>query len=244
MFVKKFIKAFLMLTPLLGILLLVFSLFSLRNFRGARKWVFWLVVLFWLVSTRPGAWLLMKPLENQYETFQALPDDKQDAYVLILGGGCNTSGHSEYERLDESALRRMFEGIRIAQLYPNTTVVLSGTSWRGTCDVADYGYSIVKDYFPRDRIKIQYESMDTRQEAEVFKLQFGTKKPVILVTSAWHMPRAVRNFRKLGIDVIPAPTDFRIKPGKFWVSDILPSANNLRISETALHEYLGILYSL
>lgn len=244
MFVKKFIKAFFMLTPLLGILLLIFSILSLRNLKSARRWVMWLILIFWFVSTRPGAWLLMRPLESQYETFQTLPDIQQDAYVLVLGGGCNTSGHSEYERLHESSLRRVFEGIRIAQIHPNTTVVLSGTSWRGTCDVADYGLAIVKNYFPKDRIKIQYESMDTKQEAEVFKLQFGTNKPVVLVTSACHMPRAVRNFKKLGIDVIPAPTDFKIKTGKFWISDFLPSSNNLQIAETALHEYLGLIFTL
>ncbi|MFN3952595.1 MAG: YdcF family protein [Thermaurantimonas sp.] len=241
---KKFIKAFLMLTPLLGILMLVFSVLSLWGRQFYRKAMLVLVVFFWIVSTRPGAWLLMKPLENQYETFESLAESDQDAYILVLGGGCNTNGHSDYERLSEASLRRVAEAIRIGQLYPKTSIVLSGTSWRGICDVADYAAVILKKYFPKERINIQYESRDTRQEAEMFKLQFGTQKPVILVTSASHMPRAVRNFKKLGIRVIPAPTDFRIKSGKFWISDFLPSAENLKISETALHEFLGLVYSL
>ena len=244
MFLKKFIKAFLMLTPLLGILLLVFAIMALWSRRVFyRRGMLFLVIIFWIVSTRPGAWLLMKPLENQYETFQSIADSEQNAYILVLGGGCSNFGHTDYEKLSEASLRRVAEAIRIGQLYPQTNIVLSGTSWRGICDVADYAAVILKNYFPKERILIQYESRDTRQEAEMFKLQFGTQKPVVLVTSASHMPRAVRNFKKLGIRVIPAPTDFRIKSGKFWVSDFLPSSENLKISEIALHEFLGLLYS-
>ena len=234
-----------MLTPLLGILMLVFSILSLKRRRTFyQRGIFILVVVFWITSTRPGAWILMKPLENQYETLESLADSDQDAYIIVLGGGCTNHGHTDYEKLSEASLRRIAEAIRIGQIYPKTHIVVSGTSWRGICDVADYAAVILKNYFPKERIHIQYESRDTRQEAEMFKLQFGTQKPVVLVTSAYHMPRAVRNFRKLGIRVIPAPTDFRIKSGKFWVSDLLPSSENLRISEIALHEFLGIIYSI
>ena len=60
------------------------------------------------------------------------------------------------------------------------------------------------------------------------------------VTSASHMVRASALFRKAGIHVIPAPTDFQIKG-----SDILlqfPSASGLERSEAAFHEYLGLAW--
>lgn len=243
MFLKKFIKAFVMITPLLGILMLVFAFLNFGGRKFYKKGILILVVLFWFLSTRPGAWTLMKPLESQHEILEYLDETDQDGYIVVLGGGCNTGGHSDYERLNEASIRRTVEAIRIGQLYPKTTIVLSGTSWRGICDVADYAAGILKKFFPKDRIRIQYESQDTRQEAEMFKLQFGSSRPVILVTSASHMPRAVRNFKKQGIRVIPAPTDFKIKSSKLWVSDFLPSPEYLKISETAIHEYLGLIYT-
>ncbi|GCD79852.1 YdcF family protein [Schleiferia thermophila] len=238
---KKLLKAFLMLTPLLGIVLLVLSLLNLKGNSAIRKLLLGVVIAFWLFSTRPGAWLLMKPLESQYDPIAELAEEDRNAYVVVLGGGCSASGHSDAERLSESALRRVLEGVRIGQMYPNTELVFSGTSWRGTCDVGELGAIFAKKLFPSERIKIQYDSRDTKQEAEVFKLQFGKSRPVVIVTSASHMPRAVKNFKNQGIEVIPAPTDYKLKPAKFWISDILPSVENLKISETALHEYLGLI---
>lgn len=240
---KKLLKAFLMLTPLLGIVLLVLSLLNLKGNSAIRKVLLGVVIAFWVLSTRPGAWLLIKPLESQYEPIIELAEDKQNAYILVLGGGCSASGHSDTERLSEGALRRVLEGIRIGRMYPGTELVFSGTSWRGTCDVGELGAIFAKKLFPSERIKVQYDSRDTKQEAEVFKLQFGTSRPVVVVTSASHMPRAVKNFEKQGIEVIPAPTDFKLKPGKWWISDVLPSAENLKVSETALHEYIGLIFT-
>lgn len=230
-----------MLTPLLGIILLVLSLWNLKGRSFVRKVLFTVVIAFWIFSTRPGAWLLMKPLESQYDPITELAEENQNAYVVVLGGGCSASGHSDVERLSESALRRVLEGVRIGQMYPNTELVFSGTSWRGTCDVGELGAIFARKLFPPERIKIQYDSRDTKQEAEIFKIQFGKLRPVVIVTSASHMPRAVKNFKNQGIKVIPAPTDYKIKPGKFWISDLLPSADNLKISETALHEYIGLI---
>ena len=63
---------------------------------------------------------------------------------------------------------------------------------------------------------------------------------VLLVTHAWHMPRAAEIFRRAGIDVIPAPTAFHYRDDfEQEISDWLPSAQALLVSYYALHEYLG-----
>jgi len=62
------------------------------------------------------------------------------------------------------------------------------------------------------------------------------------VTSASHMRRAVRHFERAGLQPIPAPTGFktggdRLNTPSYW----LPSAGNLRKTERAVHETLGLL---
>jgi uncharacterized SAM-binding protein YcdF (DUF218 family) len=58
------------------------------------------------------------------------------------------------------------------------------------------------------------------------------------------MPRAVALFERLGMEPIPAPTDFWIKkrqglsPGMFF-----PSADGLRKAERAFYEYMGVVWS-
>jgi len=89
---------------------------------------------------------------------------------------------------------------------------------------------------------VESKSLNTWENA-MFSAEYlkrdGVDK-VLLVTSAWHLPRAVYCFRQAGIEVIPAPTgfegDFDNEPG-----DWIPSSYSLYLSSRALREYLGLL---
>jgi uncharacterized SAM-binding protein YcdF (DUF218 family) len=96
---------------------------------------------------------------------------------------------------------------------------------------------------PPTAIQIEGGSINTHENAirsyEVLAPQ-GIHR-ILLVTSAMHMPRAAGAFRKAGFEVVAVPADFH----SGWRDpDILsrwfPSADNLRDSYTALHEWLGI----
>jgi len=65
---------------------------------------------------------------------------------------------------------------------------------------------------------------------------------IVLVTSAWHMPRSLWCFKAQGLDVIAAPTDYLTKQATYDVRSYFPHWNVLAESGTALHEYLGLLW--
>ena len=69
---------------------------------------------------------------------------------------------------------------------------------------------------------------------------------ILLVTSAAHMPRADAAFRKVGMDVIPFPTDFRVvRTSAFTWLDFLPSAGALTMTSDAFREHIGLaVYTL
>jgi uncharacterized SAM-binding protein YcdF (DUF218 family) len=68
-------------------------------------------------------------------------------------------------------------------------------------------------------------------------------RKIILVTSAWHMPRAARLFRKAGVDFVPFPVDLQTSPKvPLILLDFLPRAEGLQKTETALREWYGILF--
>lgn len=94
-------------------------------------------------------------------------------------------------------------------------------------------------------IRLETRSRDTDENAR-FVAEIVGKGPIVLVTSASHMPRAVLAFSKAGIEVVPAPTDFRVNAdASFLDTDPigwLPSAKSLEVSSWALHEYIGLLY--
>lgn len=60
----------------------------------------------------------------------------------------------------------------------------------------------------------------------------------VLVTSAFHMPRAYGTFRKAGWDVIPYPVSYRTSP-HLSRNDLRPSYLNV---ELAIHEWVGIAF--
>ena len=64
---------------------------------------------------------------------------------------------------------------------------------------------------------------------------------VYLVTSAFHMPRALASFRAKGLTVIPAPTGIA-PPVKLHLGDFIPRASSLLASYLALHEWGGRLW--
>jgi uncharacterized SAM-binding protein YcdF (DUF218 family) len=89
---------------------------------------------------------------------------------------------------------------------------------------------------------LENKSINTEQNAQFTKKVMNLKKleHPILVTSAFHMERVVLNFSRIGVKVVPYPSDFQtnhninIYPSKFVPADLM----NTRL---ALKEYLGIL---
>jgi uncharacterized SAM-binding protein YcdF (DUF218 family) len=85
----------------------------------------------------------------------------------------------------------------------------------------------------------------TQEEAELIREIVGTA-PFVLVTSDYHMPRAMMLFKALGMNPIPAPSgqcgrtegESRFSPGRLF-----PNAANLVTADVAVHEYLGILWT-
>ena len=67
-------------------------------------------------------------------------------------------------------------------------------------------------------------------------------QPFLLVTSAYHMPRAMRQMRRAGAAAIPAPGQqlVRVKTGIEW-GKLIPGSAGLGKTERAFHEYLGLL---
>ncbi len=93
---------------------------------------------------------------------------------------------------------------------------------------------------PPSAITLEEQSRTTQENAtETKKLIEG--QTAALVTSAFHMPRALKVFREKGLEVDAFPADFRISPDTTaaW-KKILPNATSLEQSEIALKEYIAL----
>lgn len=99
--------------------------------------------------------------------------------------------------------------------------------------------SLVEDY----RVPVRWvedEAFNTHGNAAgaARMLEEAGVRRVLLVTHAWHMPRALAAFEAAGLEPIPAPTGLRLWP-PLRVGSFLPSARSIQESFWGVHEWLG-----
>lgn len=220
---------------------------SLFFFRKKKRWFTYIAVtaLVWLAlsSTPPLPNFLVRSLEWQYQPFDTTGNTPDHAHILVLGGGhVSDERLPANDQLSEQSLKRLIEGIRIYRQLPGSTLIMSGYSRFG---------------IPRSHAEVMAETAlllgipaedtvaittpwNTMYEAIDYHRRFGSSHPLILVTSAVHMPRAMMHFQRAGLQPIPAPTNYIIKEDSLPNGlNIFPSSRNLRNMHKALHEYVG-----
>jgi uncharacterized SAM-binding protein YcdF (DUF218 family) len=96
---------------------------------------------------------------------------------------------------------------------------------------------------PAENIKVDARSTNTREHpVEVSRMFSGRRVRIGLVTSAYHLPRSTREFRKYFSDVTPYPTDFLYAYNGFSIFTLVPSADRLDKLATAVSEIVGIAW--
>jgi len=168
-------------------------------------------------------------------------------HILVLGGGHGFDDRLPANSLlSTTALGRLFEGIRLHKKITDSRLILSGYSSSGGTTQAE----LLRDAalfmgVKEENTFIQTEPGNTLEEAESYAEKFLGEYRVILVTSAVHMPRAVKLFNRVGIEVIPSPANFHLKGSHRYVYIGWPSLENVEKLRMAVHEYAAILkYSI
>ncbi len=241
-YLEKFVRMLIELPVLLTICFILAALLRYRNSKAAWPLTATLLLLVWILSTKPGVILMTAPLvaglhEADTGTLPAIAD------IVVLGGGCRRqSGHSTAEKLSDPSLRRTLEGYRIWSRLPGSTLILTGIDWQRHCNTAGIAKQLISSWSAdTTRIRLLNPVFNTRQEARAYVSSNGTGRPVILVTSAIHMPRALRNFRRQNITVTAAPTDFPVSDTCIRLSDLIPQSNAFSTSSAAWIEWIALL---
>lgn len=201
----------------------------------------WLFVIY--ISPIPQ--ILMNRLESQYSSFSkdSVAINK-NYHIIVLGGGSYIAPSLPYnDQLSLIALGRLVEGMRIYYLLPNAKLVLSGHSSSGRTSIAKMMTLTALDLnFPKNDTLMITSPGNTTEEAEHYTKRFPTSN-VILVTSASHMPRAMKNFEMQGVHPVPAPTAHIIKIDPLSSPyTFKPSLDKIQMMNVLIKEYLGLLY--
>ncbi|NEQ99150.1 MAG: YdcF family protein [Cyanothece sp. SIO2G6] len=209
------------------------------------------VVLLMTMSSGIVADRLLRSLEWQNIPDQPLPT--ADAIVVLGGAVRSAESPRPWVEVAEAGDRPLY-GARLYLEQKAPHLIFSGgrIPWYGgygaTPESTDMAAIAIAMGVPATAIVEEPDSLNTRENAVNVKQILETQgwEKILLVTSAVHMPRSLRIFKKLGINAIAAPTDFlttQAKPnqgtGVRRLLETLPDAEHLAESTRVIKEYIG-----
>lgn len=193
-------------------------------------------------SSLPSAQYLAKQLERQHAPLM-IAEQSLDVILVLGSGGLNDNSLPITGQLSFTALSRFSEALRLQRANPSAEIIVSGSGFGDTKSHAQLMETLAITFgVPKDKITRLDNTKDTAQEAKEMSAIMNGKKAA-LVTSATHMPRAMRLFKQHSQTPIPAPAMYLAKENSqpLPAYAYIPSAYQLYKSQVAFHEYLGKL---
>ena len=189
---------------------------------------------------------LITSLENEYILSDASSAKTADAIVVLSGMVRTINGKNGLSYEWAEASDRIFARIELIKENKAPIMVLRGGKlpWSVGKPEGEYLRDVaIKNGVPNKNILLTKNVENTDQEAKaVAKLLNKASPKIILVTSAFHMPRAQKVFEAAGIKIEPFAVDFLSGAGKYTIMNFIPSAGALNQTSFFIREQIGRLY--
>jgi uncharacterized SAM-binding protein YcdF (DUF218 family) len=233
---------FLILLGMVGVALL-FTRFAARG-RALAAASFALLALFGFTSLGN---VLLYPLEARFPPWDAArgaPDG-----IVVLGGPINPELSAERGiAVFNGGADRLIAAAALAHRYPDARLIYSGGNANlvagDASKEADYAASVFESVgIARRRLIMERRSRNTQENAE-FSKALAVPAPGerwLLVTSAYHMPRAIGVFRTAGFAVEACPADWRTGSAPGLLSRSVFASDGLGNADTAIREWMGLV---
>jgi len=230
----------LLILLLFGVLLMGF-----RRWRTAgRRMVGLVAVVGVVVAVAPiGVWM-MAPLEDRFPIVSEPPPWVDG--IIVLGGVVSPAlTESRGQTSLGGAMERLMAFASLARRYPDAKLVFSGGSGslrHQELKEARYADPVLRDLgLDAGRVMFEDQSRNTFENAVLSRKLADPKagETWILITSAFHMPRAVGCFRAQGWTVLPYPVDYSTLVDQGFDLQFNFTGNLSRLGN-GLHEWLGL----
>jgi len=241
-YLHKILPVFLLPTGLiLGLLLL-----GLITRRRSPIWA--ALLLFWLCSTPLLSDRLIAAVEHHGHRLDPTSLPTADAIVVLSGmlktvPGPDASGVSEWDQASD----RFWGGLDLYRAGKAPRLIFTGgwVPWSPNTPPEGQQLQAIAQAqgIPSSAITVTGKVNNTAAEAQAITTLLPPNPTILLVTSAFHMPRAQHLFEQTGATVIPYPVDFYSRsPEPFNLLHLLPTANAFQHTELAWRELIGRAY--
>jgi uncharacterized SAM-binding protein YcdF (DUF218 family) len=203
-----------------------------------------LLILFITLYTSAGT-VALQALEARFP--KAAHEPAQVSCMIVLGGAFSNDVNTQrggYE-MGEAA-DRFVEALRLAREYPAAKILVSGGD--GSLSGTYEGDAVTAERFfmafgvGAERLIRETTSRNTSENIANTKslLEKAGLQNCLLITSAFHMPRAIGLMRKQGLVATPWPTDYRTTGTTTLGLDFTQPTLNAQQTATALREWIGL----
>ena len=209
----------------------------------------WLVVtslvLIALAGLSPLGNALLLPLEQRFPPWDASvgPPDG----IVVLGGAISPDVAAARAAVAfNEAAERITATAELARRYPNARIVFTGGSSVPILQGVEAAFAVRALEalgVAHGRITAEEQSRNTIENA-VFSRLVASPKPGerwLLVTSAYHLPRAMAAFKAAGFAVEPYPVDWRTRGPIDATRPFATLGDGLRRTDTAVREWVGLV---
>ena len=204
------------------------------------------MILFYLFATPIVSESIFKYVERGQVRKDTNKVPKADA-IVVLGGMFNyvkteTGGKNEWIDPD-----RFYGGVELYKAGKSNQIIFTGAKMPWADKEKETEGESLKKYaiemgVPDSAIKISGLVTTTEEESKEVRKLLPTSNNIILVTSAFHMPRAKQLFEKQGFNVVAFPVDSKVSLEGKTIIDYLPEADSFKRSEAGIRELIGMLF--
>jgi uncharacterized SAM-binding protein YcdF (DUF218 family) len=198
-----------------------------------------------VAATAPMGRLARLALEDRFPPPESWPAEVDG--VVVLGGMVDPFvSRARGQLILGDAVERLLAFAEFGRRYPRAQLVFSGGSGvlgrQDATEAETLRPHLAQFGLDPARVVFEGRSRNTYENA-VFTRDLVRPAPGetwVLVTSAFHMPRAMGAFRRAGWTVVPYPVDYHLEPAQAgaWGFDFLAGFGSLR---AALHEWTGLV---
>lgn len=202
------------------------------------------VVAMALLFLTPIGTALLRPIEDRFPPPRA--DLPAPTGIIVLGGALNQPRSLARGQASFADGERLIAGLQLARRYPSARLVFTGGSG-SIVDQMVESTGVEKFWLemgaPAAQMDFESRSRNTWENA-LFTRDLLRPKPGqtwLLVTSAWHMPRSMGIFRRLGFDVIAFPVAYRTSGDASDWSLLRTALDRAPLVSLAFREWIGLL---
>ena len=200
---------------------------------------------FFLIIFTPLPYIFLGKLEHKFSALVVYPAFGDRPRIMVLANDFNYDSYlPPSQQLGDVSMLRLVEALNHLEAIDTSQLVISGPRQNINTSQAEVAKrTAVGLGFSAERIDLIEDAENTFMEADEYIKRYDDQKPLILVTSASHMNRAVEIFRAKGMEVIPAPTDFTFNRGRYSNKAFVPGFEGVNHIAVVIREKVGTLYA-